>query len=102
MDEAINADLNTGTTFKVSEGVDPVAVDLGNPDRHDLSVAYRLQMSRAERAGEGRFPPTPALIQTGGRPAHGRGVRRLHARPAVLVLGNLSRAKSLQESSYAI
>jgi len=36
MDEAVNADLNTGATCKVFQGIDPVEVDLGNPDPHVL------------------------------------------------------------------
>lgn len=67
VDEAVNTDLNTSATFKVSERVDLVAVDLGDPDPHGLSVAYELQMSRAERAARRGGLPGIFLLPFAGR-----------------------------------
>lgn len=49
MDEAINSDLNTGSSRQVLQRVDPLSVDLGFFDYHPRSVSYRIRYVKGKR-----------------------------------------------------
>jgi hypothetical protein len=49
MDEAINSDLNAGSSRQVLQRVDPLSVDLGFLDYHPRSVAYRIRYVKGKR-----------------------------------------------------
>ena len=43
--ESIDPHLDARAACTVSEGIDPVPIDLGHPDAHECIVVYRLHMS---------------------------------------------------------
>jgi hypothetical protein len=49
MDEAINSDLNAGSSRQVLQRVDPLSVDLGFFDYHPYSVSYRILYVNGKR-----------------------------------------------------
>jgi hypothetical protein len=49
MDEAINSDLNAGSSRQVLQRVDPLSVDLGLFDYHPQIVSYRIRYVKGKR-----------------------------------------------------